>query len=160
MTVWLAYLAFSKAKETLDEAKTATVAAEQAAKDAAVERRASAEDRHQAALDGHKAAADRREEEYDRERRRLERVGEIVEDLFWAADLARRGGQVAMGGWMSQRNMLSQALVGLRSRLPTTARILNSATPDQAFADASAARQEVERELDQLATERLSSHQG
>lgn len=38
MTVWLAYLAFSKAKETLDEAKTATVAAEQAAKGAAVER--------------------------------------------------------------------------------------------------------------------------
>jgi hypothetical protein len=145
-TVWLAYLALGKARETLEEAKTARLDAEQAAKDAAAERRAAAEDRRQ-------AAADRREAEYDRERRRLERVGQMVEDLFWAADLARRGGQVAAGNWMSQRNVLRHALVGLHSRLPAAAELLNSATPDQAFGPASQARNEVERELDKLARE-------
>ena len=78
-TVWLAYLALGRARETVDEAKAARLDAEQAAKDAAAERRAAAEDRRQ-------AAADRREEERDRQRRRVERVGEIVENLFWAAD--------------------------------------------------------------------------
>jgi hypothetical protein len=153
-TVWLAYMALDKAKGTLTEAKAARLDAEQAAKDAAVERRAAAEDRHQAAADRRDAAADRREEEYDRERRRLERVGQMVEDLFWAADLARRGGQVAAGNWMSQRNVLRHALVGLHSRLPAAAELLNSATPDQAFGPASQARQEVERELDKLTKER------
>lgn len=155
-TVWLAYMALGKAKETLNEAKAARLDAQQAAKDAADERRAAAEDRHQAAVDRREAAADRREEEYDRERRRLERVGQMVEDLFWAADLARRGGQVAAGNWMSQRNVLRHALVGLHTRLPAATDLLNSATPDQAFGPASQARQEVERELDRLARERVS----
>ncbi len=114
---------------------------------AAAERRAVAEDRRQ-------AAADRREAEYDRERRPLERVGQMVQDLFWAADLARRGGQVAAGNWMSQRNVLRHALVGFHSRLPAAAELLNSATPNQAFGPASQARNEVERELDKLARER------
>ena len=152
-------MALGKAKETLNEAKVARLDAEQAAKDAAVERRAAAEDRHQTAVDRREAAADRREAEYDRERRRLERVGEIVEDLFWAADLARRGGQVAAGNWISQRNVLRHVLVGLHSHLPAAADILNSATPDQAFGVASQARQEVKRELDRLTRERLSQEQ-
>jgi len=159
VTVWLAYMALGKAKETLNEAKTARLDAEQAAKDAAIERRAAAEDRHQAAVDRHEAAADRREEEYDRERRRLERVGEMIEDLFWAADLARRGGKVAADDWMSRRNLLRHALVGLHSRLPEAASILNSATADQAIGPASQARNEVERELDRLARERSSLEQ-
>jgi hypothetical protein len=144
--VWLAYLALGKARETLEEAKTARLDAEQAAKDAAAERRAAAEDRRHAAVD-------RREADYDRERRRLERAGQMVEDLFWSADLARRGGQVAAGNWMSQRNVLRHALVGLHSRLPAAAELLNSATPDQASGPASQARNEVERELDKLARE-------
>ena len=109
MTVWLAYMASGKAKETLNEAKVARLDAEQAAKDAAIERRAAAEDRHQAAVDRREAAADRREEEYDRKRRRLERFGEMIEDLFWAADRARRGGKVAADNWMSRRNLLRHA---------------------------------------------------
>lgn len=154
-TVWLAYMALRKAKQTLNEARAARRDAERAAKDVAVERRAAADDRHQAAVDRREAVADRREAEYDRERRRLVRVGEIVEDLFWAAELAGRGGQVAAGNWMSQRNVLRHALVGLHSRLPAAVDILNSATPDQAFGAASQARQEVEHELDRLARERL-----
>jgi hypothetical protein len=156
-TVWLAYMALGKAKETLEEAKATRLDAEKAAQVAAVERRAAAEERHQSAVDRHQAAIDRRDAEYDRERRRLERVGEIVEDLFWAADLASRGGQVASGNWMSQRNMLRHALVGLRNRLPVTASLLNSATPDQAFGAASSARQEIEVELDGLAQGYLSA---
>jgi hypothetical protein len=150
VTVWLAYMALSQARETLNEAKTARLDAEQAAKFAAIERRATAEDRHLAAVDRHEAAADRREAEYDRERRRLERVGQMVEDLFWAADLARRGGQVAAASWMSQRNVLRHVLVGLHNRLPAAADLLNSASPDQAFGPASRARQEIERELEKL----------
>jgi hypothetical protein len=143
-TVWLAYLALSKAKETVDEAKAARQDAEQAAKDAALERRAAAEDRRQ-------ASADRRAEEYARERRRLEHVGEVVEDLFWATYLARPGNQAAARSWMAQRNLLRHALVGLYGRLPQTANILNCATADQAVEPASQARQEIEHELDKLA---------
>jgi hypothetical protein len=156
-TVWLAYLALSKARETVDEAKAArlTLDAERAAKDAADERRAAAEDRHQVAIDRRIAAADRREAEYDRERRRLKRVGEVVEDLFWAAELVRQGGgKAANDQWMSQRNLPRHALVGLHSRLPQEVSILNYATGDQAMGPASQARQEIERELDRLTRER------
>ena len=149
-TVWLAYMALGKAKETLDEAKAARLDAEQAARDAAIERRAAAEDRRMTEVDRHEAAADRRQAEYDHERRRLERVGQMVEDLSSTADLAKRGGQVAAGNLLSQRNVLRHALVGLHSRLPAAADLLNSATPDQAIGAASQARQEVERELDKL----------
>ena len=156
-TVWLAYLALGKAKETVNEARASRLEAEQAARAAADERRAAAEDMHQAAVDRREAAADRREAEYDRERRRLERVGEVIEDLFWAAELVRQGGgKPANDQWMSQRNRLRHALVGLHSRLPQAASILNCATGDQAMGPASQARVEIEHELDRLANERSS----
>lgn len=157
VTVWLAYLALGRAKDTLNEARAARRDAEQTAKDAAVERRAAAQDRHQAALDRREAAADRREDEYDRERRRLERVGEIIEELFWAADLASKGGHMATDNWMSQRNLLRHALIGLHSRLPVAANILNCATAVSAYGFASQGRREIETELNRLATERLSA---
>jgi hypothetical protein len=160
VTVWLAYMALSQARETLNEAKTARLDAERAAKFAAIERRATAEDRHLAAVDRHEAAADRREAEYDRERRRLERVGQMVEDLFWAADLARQGGQVAAASWTSQRNVLRHVLVGLHNRLPAVADLLNSASPDQAFGPASQARQEIERELFETAVGEEAAKRG
>jgi hypothetical protein len=138
-TVWLAYLALGKARETVNEAKAARQDAEDAARDAAKERRA--------------AAADRRNEERDRERRRLERVGELIEDLFWEADLARRGGKVTADTWMSQRNLLGHALVGLHDRLPAAAGLLNCATVGQAFGPASQARQEIQNVLGKLADE-------
>jgi hypothetical protein len=143
-TVWLAYLALGKARETVNEAREARQDAEKATLDAAAERRAAAADRSQ-------AAADRRSEERDRKRRRLERVGELVEDLFWAADLARRGGKVAADTWMSQRNLLGHALVGLQNCLPESVSLVNCTTVGQAFETASRARQEVQRELDKLA---------
>src|SRR5260370_33500356 len=61
-----AFLALGKASETVREAKAARVDAEQAARD---------------------AAADRREDERDRQPRRAERVGGMVEDLDGNAGL-------------------------------------------------------------------------
>lgn len=83
----------------------------------------------------------------------------MIEDLFWAAYLAKGGGQAAANSWMSQRNLLRHALVGLHGRLPETAGILNCATADQAIGPASQARQEVEHELDKLAGEHSSPQQ-
>jgi hypothetical protein len=153
-TVWLAYLALGKARETVNEAKIARQDAEQAARDAAAERRAAEEERRQAAADRREAAADRREQERDRQRHRLERIGEIVEDIFWSADLARRGdGRVATNQWMSERNRLRHALVGLHDVLPEAASILNCGAAEQAVGPASMARNEVERELRHLSGE-------
>lgn len=151
-TVWLAYLALGKARETVDEARAARRDAEEAAREAAAERRAAEEDRKQAAMDRREAAADRRSEERDRERRRLEQVGEMVEDLFWAADLVRRGGKVSPDTWVSQRNLLGHALVGLQDRLPGAASLLNCANVGQAFGAAAQARQEIQHELAKLAS--------
>lgn len=155
-TVWLAYLALGKARETVNEARAARLDAEQAGRDAAAERRAAAEDRHRAAVDRREAEADRRAEEYDRDRRRLERVGEIVEDLFWATQLAAQGGKVADNQWMAQRNLLRHALVGLHDRLPAAANILNCAMSSQATETSVMARNEVERELGKVAAKRSS----
>jgi hypothetical protein len=122
VTVWFAYHALGQAKETVREA------------------RAARED----------AADDRREAERDRLRRRVERVGEIVEDLFWQANLERRGAPSG-GSWMAHRNLLRHAMVGLAHQLPLTAEVLSSATADQAFGQASQARTEIELELKRLA---------
>lgn len=158
-TVWLAYLALGKARETVDEAKAARLDAEQAARDAAAERRAAEEDRRQ-------AAADRREEERDRQRRRVERIGEIVEDLFWAANDDQKNTQAAISrgdislgaasstdaysSWIAHRNLLRHAMVGLANQLPDTTEILNSDSAYHAFRAAGGARREVELELRRL----------
>jgi len=143
-TVWLVYLTLGKARETVQEAKAARLDAEQAAKDAADERRAAAEDRRD-------AAADRREEEHNRQRRRLERVGEMVEKLFWLADMAIHRIEVPASDWMSERNLLGHALVGLHDALPEAAVLLNCPTAEHAFGPASHARQEITLELAKLA---------
>jgi len=69
-------------------------------------------------------------------------VGELVELVFWTAEAATKGESGA--GWMRARNELSQALVGLRDRLPKCAMILTAATATMAFRAASDARAEVE----------------
>jgi hypothetical protein len=56
-------------------------------------------------------------------------------------------------GWMSYRNLLRHALVGLHERLPEAASILNCATSGQAFRVASLARGEIERGLSKLNSE-------
>jgi len=84
----------------------------------------------------------RRQDEHDRRRRRLERIGELVEKIFWES------GQSASGPdrWQAPRNELRHALVGLRERLPACVEVVN-ASPAQAFSAASRARDEVETAL-------------
>jgi len=163
LTVWLAFLALGKAKETVLEAKTARLEAEQAAKEAAADRRTEAAERHDAAreeaADRRQAAADRREAERDRRRRRLERVGELVEDLFWMAETGRQGFIVPADKWMARRNLLGHAIVGLHDQLPETASLLDCANVGQAFGPASRARLEIERVLAALSRDQDSDHQ-
>jgi hypothetical protein len=141
----LAALVYARA--TVREAKRARLDADQAAKDAAA-------DRHRAAED---AAADRREAELTRMIRRVERAGEIVEDLFWEAPGDRLRGS---SRWMRLRNHLGVALVGLDGQLPKCAAILNAATADRAFDGAVEARQEVLLELDRLNKELAAMPRG
>jgi hypothetical protein len=120
-----AFLALGKASETVREAKAARVDAEQAARD---------------------VAADRREAERDRQLRRVERVGEIVEDLYGNAGL------FGTDQWAADRNRLGHALVGLTGRLPVCAALLGGMpkTYQEATQRVSASRDEVHAELERL----------
>jgi hypothetical protein len=138
-----ALVALVYARETVGEAKAARQDADRAARDAAA-------DRHRAAED---AAADRREAEYARTIRWVERVGEIVEDLFWSAGVGALTGGHGPNRWMADRNRLGVALVGLSERLPKCAAILNAATERLALDGATEGRQEVLLELDRLSVE-------
>ena|SRR2546428_6517633 len=90
------------------------------------------------------ADAAARADERDRLRARIVRVGEIVEQIFWAAHKEQPD-------WMAARNRLRHALVGLTDRLPVCAELPNVAsTPGQAVAAASRARDEVEGVLHRL----------
>jgi hypothetical protein len=65
------------------------------------------------------AQSDRQVATLEREQRRLERIGELVETVFWNAQ--RAGANWGTGPeWMSARNQLSQAT----SRRPLTASLL------------------------------------
>lgn len=83
----------------------------------------------------------RREDERDRRRRRLERIGELVEEIFWES------GQSASGPdrWQAPRNELRHALVGL-GELAECVQVVN-ASPVQVNGAASRARGEVEAAL-------------
>lgn len=121
-----AFLALGKANATIKLAESARVAAEQAAKD---------------------AAADRREAERDRMLRRIEKVGEILEAVAFAAK--EPGG----GRWQTHRNRLRQALVGLHERLPRCMALVNEVKmPAQVDRYIGAARSEVELELESFIT--------
>jgi hypothetical protein len=137
------------ARQTVREGEAARVEAEKARIEARDATRQAAEDRRRAAQE---AAEDRRQIELDRLRHRVERVGEIVEDLFWSAnrkviDAQSTGPSVQ---WMADRNRLGVALVGVTDRLPECAKLLNASTAADAFRTASVARQEVLAELDRL----------
>jgi hypothetical protein len=91
----------------------------------------------------------RREDEGDRQRRRLERIGELVEVIFWESN-----DQTASGPdrWQAARNELRHALVGLHKQLPQCVDVVNlSSSAKQAFAMASRARSEVEQALREVA---------
>jgi hypothetical protein len=105
------------------------------------------------------AAVDRDIAEYVRIIARVERVGEVVEDLFWHAsrDPDFLSGDVTLNvqptgwtpgmryQWIEARNRLGRALVGLSHVLPKCAAILavNTESPTEAFNKARAARAEV-----------------
>ncbi len=121
-----AYLALGKASETVREAKAARLDAEQAARD---------------------AAADRREAERDRRYRRVERVGELVEDLY------RKSYSVGTDIWATDRNRLGHALVGLTDQLPRCAALMHAETPVEAAQMITDGREEVRQELERLSKE-------
>jgi len=142
----------------------ATREAAQAAKDAAEDRRsanAEAKAARQEALEAAKeASADRRaaakfamsQQLWEQEQRlgeRVERVGEIVEEIFWRANEERHL-EIDPKSWWPLRNRLSQAMVGLRDRLPKCAELVNQDLSRQAFGVASQARNEIEIELKYL----------
>jgi hypothetical protein len=92
------------------------------------------------------AEASRRADERDRLRRRIDRVGDLAEEVFFQAIHG------SPDNWMIPRNRLRGALIGMRERLPVTTRLVDTAmTADQAAANAKDARQEVEGELTKLA---------
>ena len=166
-----AFLALGKANDAIKEAKAqrnameeATREAAQAAKDAAEDRRAGnveAKAARQEALEAAKeASADRlaaaksamSQQLWEQEQRladRVERVGEIVEAIFWTANQEREL-ESDPRSWWPLRNRLSQAMVGLRDRLPKCAELINQHLSGQAFGVASQARNEIEIELKYL----------
>jgi hypothetical protein len=92
------------------------------------------------------AERSRQADERDRWRRRLERIGGLVEDVFLES-----GHETATGPmrWVGPRNQLRHALVGLRNDLPLCVDVINS-SPAQLFSAASRARGEVEAALLEL----------
>jgi hypothetical protein len=156
LAVYLADRTLGIAQGTEREAEKARTEAQTAAARAAMDRKDAAE----------RAAADRREAELIRQRQRVEVAGSLVEQLFWRAlrdpssgsDAPRRGEILPgpPGQWMSDRNYLSVAMVGLADQLPQCAKILDAATPVAALGDARLGREEVLLELRRL-DEQLAS---
>jgi hypothetical protein len=87
-----------------------------------------------------------REDERDRRRRRLERIGELVEEVFLEAHPETA---THPQGWVAPRNRLRQALVGFQGPMPLCVDVVNS-SPAQMFGAASRARGEVEVALTNL----------
>ena len=69
----------------------------------------------------------RRAAELDRERQRLERIGELVEQVFATAERAESGWAT---DWMTPRNRLAQALVGRREEFQRAQRSPGKPAPD------------------------------
>jgi hypothetical protein len=170
-----AFLALGKANTTISEARALREATQAAATDAARDRREAAAEaraeRQEAQQAAHEAAAERRAateaaraERFEAEKqhlvRRVERVGELVEELFWKAvynqNVQPEWSKGAVAGlevatFLDPRNRLSQALVGLRDRLPRCVALVEQAKmPEQAVGLARQARNEVETELKYL----------
>jgi RNA polymerase-binding transcription factor DksA len=84
----------------------------------------------------------------ERRRDRVERIGQLVEDLFWRVEQSNDGLNRAQ--WMPLRNSLRHQLVGLANDLPECARIQDAGTAEQAFGMCVNARAEIERELTRI----------
>jgi hypothetical protein len=88
----------------------------------------------------------RHEDERDRRLRRLERIGELVEKIFWESKVQTA---TRPDRWQAPRNQLRHALVGLGERFTECVQVVN-ASPVQVFGAASRARGEVEAALRDL----------
>jgi hypothetical protein len=87
----------------------------------------------------------RQAEELERQRRRLERIGELVEAIFGeASELVSVEGVPRWQGWMGPRNELRQALVGLKDELPRCDELSYARNESEAYKFASGARVEVQ----------------
>ena len=134
--VYFAWRTVQETQTARREAETDRRAAELDRQRAEADRQAAESDRQRADAARQRAEADRKLEERDRHRRRIERVGELVEEVFWAADPDRG----TMSAYHNARNRLSQALVGLQAELPQCAAIQTMRSPEAARAAASLAR--------------------
>jgi hypothetical protein len=100
------------------------------------------------------ARADRRESEHARLVRRVERAGEIVEELIWKAKADSEPTGPGGTTWIAPLHRLRQAIVGLRDRLPLCVVLVDKAdTAQQAYDYAIAARSEIESDLQRLQDE-------
>lgn len=97
------------------------------------------------------AEAERMAAEWDRHRQRLERVGELAEELFWTAATAQQA------GWMSARNRLRPALVGLHGELPKGQEALNASTHETAMGAGRQLADDVEAVLTRLEAARAAA---
>lgn len=128
--VWYAREAARSGKDAVDAARRTVEAAERSVQ--AAERSRLADER-------------------DRRRRRLERIGELVEVIFWEANTDTQSGPAA---WRPARNDLRHALVGLHDALPRCVDVINSGPLDsQAFGAAARARDEIEAALREVDAE-------
>jgi hypothetical protein len=94
----------------------------------------------------------------ERQHERVLRVGQLVDEMFWAiAPYSHPGDAVPKDIWMPQRNELRHLLIGLKSPLPSCQRIIDAGTAFQAHENCVTARTEIEVELQRIdsALERL-----
>jgi hypothetical protein len=90
-----------------------------------------------------------RQAERDRRRLRLEKIGEVVEELFAEvvdADASDR----SPSKWYTPRNRLRTLLAGLEEQLPICIQIVNAGSAIQARMLIPNARVEIERALSEL----------
>ena len=85
----------------------------------------------------------------DRERQRLERISQIIEDLFGEVVNADPSDRTP-SRWYTPRNQLRSLLVGLEDQLPICAQIVNTGSAYQALSLIPGARNEIEAALRQL----------
>lgn len=96
------------------------------------------------------AQTERHEIERERTRRQVERVGELVEEVF---SVAYNDATNAPHAWRIPANKLNQALVGLNDRLPLCTVIWEGVSAATAMAAAAQGRTEVQNLLTALSRE-------
>jgi len=96
----------------------------------------------------------RKEAERDYERHRLERIGELVEQLFWVSSL--EPSHNVDDQFRAKMNLLTQALVGREDSLPDCALVLQAANARYVKDPASKARFEIRRRLQAVESESAS----